>query len=343
MTYDEIMTKITSGLSGDNKRDINYLHEQMETYKDHELSKEIIRACGRLLYDLLPEEARTDIGKLIEKDNLGVTSTIQEAQFNVFQKNYDVAEKLMSDLISRFEKAKLFQNDSVSEYHTFANVIQELLYRTYQKEKIDIRRATEPFSEMYLVYGSLMVEVGRLEDAKAALEKALRWNPADVRILFEYAETFKMEGDFDKFLDVTKEAWKYAYEKSSVARCCRNAGFYFSEKEMWSEAAGYLLASLQYDRQSLNAQSELYYIHGKAGESFVEPSLQEAQEIAAKYNMPIGPDADLVAILYIHGKHFHDVGMNDISEQLLKAVYDLAPIKEIGDLLQEIKEAKDVS
>ncbi len=49
-SFDSIMRGITSGLTGNSKVDLAYLQEQMEKYKDHEMSKEILRACGRIMY-----------------------------------------------------------------------------------------------------------------------------------------------------------------------------------------------------------------------------------------------------------------------------------------------------
>ena len=53
MNYDEIMKSITQGLTGDFDTDRQYLMNQMGNYKDHDLGKEIVRACGRLLYSIL--------------------------------------------------------------------------------------------------------------------------------------------------------------------------------------------------------------------------------------------------------------------------------------------------
>ena len=56
--FEDIMKEITRGLSGDSKKDVDYLQEQMEKYKDHEYGKEIIRAYGRLIYEVIPDEKR---------------------------------------------------------------------------------------------------------------------------------------------------------------------------------------------------------------------------------------------------------------------------------------------
>ena len=61
--FEAIMTSITAGLSGDSKADIKYLQEQSEKYKDHEYGKEIVRACGRLMYQVLPDDKKEELGK----------------------------------------------------------------------------------------------------------------------------------------------------------------------------------------------------------------------------------------------------------------------------------------
>ena len=60
MTYDEIMEEIKSGLTGDTKVDMKYLMTQMDKYKEHELSQEIIRACGRMIASIMPEDAKEE-------------------------------------------------------------------------------------------------------------------------------------------------------------------------------------------------------------------------------------------------------------------------------------------
>ncbi len=59
MDFEKIMREITSGLTGDSGKDIKYLMDQMEKYKEHEMGKEIIRACGRLLYQCVPEDKKS--------------------------------------------------------------------------------------------------------------------------------------------------------------------------------------------------------------------------------------------------------------------------------------------
>lgn len=78
MTYEEIMKEITEGLSGDPEKDMKYLKVQMEKYKDHEQDQEIIRVCGRLLYNLMPDEAKEEIGKIMNEEELKLDSIMDD-------------------------------------------------------------------------------------------------------------------------------------------------------------------------------------------------------------------------------------------------------------------------
>ena len=72
MDFNKIMQEITAGLTGDNAQDIAYLKAQMEKYKDHEYGREIIRACGRLLYEKLPDELKNKVNQAAENEDLGI-------------------------------------------------------------------------------------------------------------------------------------------------------------------------------------------------------------------------------------------------------------------------------
>lgn len=81
--FEAIMKEITMGLTGDTEADIKYLFEQMEKYKEHEYVKEISRACGRLMYEIIPEDKKEEFNKSIDKDNMGFNAAFEEIQFMI--------------------------------------------------------------------------------------------------------------------------------------------------------------------------------------------------------------------------------------------------------------------
>lgn len=92
-------------------------------------------------------------------------------------------------------------------------------------------------------------------------------------------------GMLDKYMEATRRAFDVAYTKEEVARVFRNFGYYFIEKEKYQAAIGCYLLSLQYDRESKNAQSELYYIHQKTNGTVKQPTLEELEDLNFTHSM----------------------------------------------------------
>lgn len=334
--FDSIMREITGGLSGDPQKDMAYLEEQMQNYKEHELSKEIIRACGRLIYELIPDDKKEELAKAINNDASGTEAALEEVRFNIYKKDFDKALRIMEALVTKVEELNAFQDDQVSEYHVFDEFFEEVLYQYRAKPDKDIRRAQIPYTEIYMLYGSLLVELKRIPEAQEALRKGLRWNPVSFRITSEYIETYKMTGELEQFFNLTKDAFKIAFRSVDVARCYRNLGFYFVEKKLWSEAIASYLLSLQFDHESKQAQSELYYINSSNDGKIPEPSIEQAKEYAETYGFPMGADDDILGLSVSYGRHFLEQNAPDAARYFLSIAYDLTDNEEIGKMLESL-------
>lgn len=172
------------------------------------------------------------------------------------------------------------------------------------------------------------------------MEKAVRWNPTNATIAFEYAESFKIIGDLERFYEISKGIFKYAFRSADVARCYRNLAFYFVENELWSEAIGCNIMSLQYDKESKNAQSELYYIQQKTHGQIKEPSLDDMKEYGKKYGFPIGADNDVLGMAYAYGKHFFDQKEEEPARYFFTILYNLTEDQQIKELLDQLPKTK---
>ena len=336
MTYDEIMREITTGLTGDADKDRDYLKEQMEKYKEHELATEIIRACGRLFYELIPEDKKDELTHVMDNDMNGIHAVLDEVRFNIYKKEYSKALDLISNLVEKTERNPMYQNDSVTEYFSFATPFEFFMYVQRFKSGKEIKWIEYPFSAIYLQYGSLLIDLKRYEEANQMLEKALRWNPMSAKIGYEYAETFKIMGMMDMYMEATRKAFSVAYTKEEVARGYRNFGYYFIEQEKYRAAIGCYLLSLQYDRESKNAQSELYYIHQKTNGEVKQPTIEELESIAKIEDFPIGVNSDVLGIAVSYGKHFLEQGQTEGARTMFEIVYDLTDDEAIKEVLDKL-------
>lgn len=338
MSFDEIMLDITKGLTGDSDIDMAYLKSQMEKYKDHELHQEILRACGRMMFEVLPENKRKELSDALDKNYKAWYATLDEVRFNRFKNHNEKALELIDGLVNKIEtllKAGFFAEDSVSQYFCFEETFEEILYCTYFEPKKEIRRPDNiPIAAVYLEYGSLLVDLGRIQDANEALAKALKWNPVRCKILFEYAETYKMMGKIEDFYRISLDSFRYAYHKKDVARCYRNMGYYFVEKELWDVAVGCYFMSLRYERDCKNAQSELYYIASKAKDKVHDPSREEMEKFSNQYGFPLNLAPSYIS--YTFGKEALEHKNFKLAQYLLEIAYDLTEIEEIKQMLETI-------
>ena len=341
LQFDVVMRNIAAGLTDDPQENFRYLMEQCQKYKDHEFGSEILRACGRLLYESAPEEKKTEIDKLSQNFVQGTEAALDEIRFNIYKKDFKKALKLAEDLVEGEEKGIQFKDDKVSEYRLFDELFEEVLYRFRYEPTKDLRQSPIPYTEMYALYGSLLVEARRLEEARVALQKGLRWNPIHFDLTIEYIETFNMEGRLEEFLAKTVDAFKIAFRSKDLARLYRNLGYYFVEKKMFREATGLYLLSLTFDNESKQAQSELFFISHECGEQPTTPDEDELREIAQKYNFPIGPDKDVLGVACAHGKHFLEQNNYELSEYFLEILADLTKDEEAQTALDALRARKE--
>ena len=342
MVYDEIMQEITAGLSGDSKKDFKYLKKQCDKYKDSEYGREIVRACGRLMATLLTDEQKAEISKAMNNHDLGIEATLEEVRFNQYQKNFDKALSLLEPLVRKAEEMNengMFSDDKVSEYYCFDSLMEEILYSYYTKPEKDLRHSDIGYAKIYTQYGSLLIDLERWDDAQKALEKAREWDPASAYVIFELCETYKHKKQLDLYFDTMKDAFKYAYEPKTVARCYRNLGWYFVEKELYDEAMAVYVMSLQYE-QSDFVGSEMYYISQKTGKTVSQPTLEDIKKVADKYGFPVGAHKDVVGIAYSMGRQALEADNKDMALFFLGIVYSLTEADEVGELLKKLNEEK---
>ena len=197
-----------------------------------------------------------------------------------------------------------------------------MYHHLYSTDK-DVRKAVFSYTEAYLVYGSVLVDLERIEEAQAVLRKGLKWNPVSFSLNSEYIETFKMLGRIDEFYELSKKAIKLAYRPKNLARCYRNLGYYFVEKERYSEALGCYRFSNVYDKDAKQSQSEMYYILGMTDGKVKEHSIEEFKNYSKLYDFPLGVDNDIMGLSLCYGEDFLKKGHKEAAKYLYQIAYDM--------------------
>jgi len=340
MNFDDIMREITSGLTGDPERDMRYLNEQCEIYKTHEMATEIIRAVGRLMYDIMPPELRESVTRLIDNNNLGEDAAIEEAEFQISKKNFGKALDILESLIGKIENDKgefnVYLDDKVSEYHNFRNPFEDILYCEMNEPLKEVRNMRRNFDNLYYVYGALLFELERFDESEKALLKAIGINPIRVEAMFELGEIYKLRGDLERYMDLSKQCLKISYSGKNVARCFRNMGYYYVEKELYDAAVVMYYISMNFDRQTQIAQSELYYIQQTTGKPAPSFSSDEMEAICREHDVPFGPNDLVLEVAYTLGKMAENDKEYDASRFFYSIIYSLTRSDKVMEWIRNL-------
>lgn len=346
MKLETIMQEISAGLIGDNKSDIAYLFQQTEKYREHQLHTEIVREIGRMIFERLSKEDQEEWNESLAADIKKIFySKFDEIKEKVRNGKYETALSIIEPIVKDLDNmisGGLCRDDSVSEYRHFNSLFEEILYKELKHPTRVVRDVFLPIGSAFSICGSVLIDLNRAESARLALGKAMLWEPMNVSLAFEYAETYKLQGNMDKFLQTTKKIYEIIYKKTDLARFYRNIGYYFIEKKLWVEAMGSFILSLNFDTESPVASGEMAYIEEKAGRKVEWPKIEEIKDICQKYDIPFGANTNVAAIAYRYGKYLLDKKNFDYAKYFLEIAYSMIQVPEIKKMLDSLGEAKGI-
>ena len=336
--FEKIMSEINSGLTGEPEKDMAFLNEQTNKYKDHKYGKEIIRACGRLMYDVMPDDVRKKLEKLTDDYSSRIDDSLNQAEQFLFKKDFEKALKVIEDLIFELDENQPYRDDEVSEYYNFDEYFEEVLFKELNNPEKEIRRVPVPYTRIYNMYGYTLYELDKFDEAKKCLEIGLGWNPVSFKLMAEYCEILKIKDDMENFFKLTLNAFKIAFRPQNVARCFRNLGYYFAGKELYSEAKVAYIMSLQFERDSEQALKELYYVDEKTNHQLEKPPIEKVKEYSEEYGFPIGADLDVLNLAFEKGKEGLEKRNPGLARYFFTILYDLTNDPDIKAALDKLPE-----
>lgn len=288
-TFDDIIESIFMQLNGNAEHDMKLLMESAEQYKDHEYSTEIVRAIGRKVYEVMPDDAKEKLEQVVGNHEASSTSVLDEALLAMQKGDTDRALSIIEPYAHKLEElheSGLCKEDAVSIYFDFDNVIQYIYVAETLRTDKEIRHATEPFANTFGMYAGLLFDVGRHEEAIEWLRKAIKWNPAQTQFYYEIATNYKKLGDLNAALEAGGEAFAYIMDAQSLARWYRERGFIAIEQGQLRLAAAEFRYSNIFEESPL-AMSEIMYIRQEYGEDYTGMGVDQAVTILEEYEMPL--------------------------------------------------------
>ena len=146
------------------------------------------------------------------------------------------------------------------------HIMEYYIYACYFEPQQEILMPELPIAEYYRTYADLCVKLQKYKRAEDAYKKALCWNPVDLDSYLGLAECYKYLNMMSRYLDVTKQAYRFCCTRATMARYYRNMGFYYLSSYNTDMAkACYTYSNIYYHTD--NADSELNYIENALKEA----------------------------------------------------------------------------
>lgn len=334
--FDSIIQEIRESLTGDIKADVVSLNSAAERYRENPA---IVLEIGRIIFSLLGEEEKAAFAEAVGSDRDAIRGRMQSIEGLAARGEYEHALTEVNALLDDFEAAGGRHDDDGYLYFDFASPFEEVLYVVRNEPSRPVRPAIFPYAGAYLIKGSVLIDLGRVSEARDALRKGLAWNPVSFGLTSEYMETLRMDRDLNSFFADSIRAFGIAYEPAQVARCFRNLAFCFGEKEQFSEAVACLMRSEAFEPGAPGTDAEREFIRDVTDGHVPEPDLDEISAYAERYGFPIGADPEVVSIAVRHGVYYLDQGQLPAGRYFLQIAYNLTGDPEVGKVLQDVNRA----
>lgn len=336
-SFDEIMKEITSGMTGDQRHDREYLNEKMEEYQEHPLSEQILKELGRLLFTVMPEEEQAQFKATMKQEGVALHLAIQAAMHHMRNKKYLQAREVLVKEIKRHEKIYPYKNTDTVEYYCFDEPFERTLHSFYSKSQKKCENVDVPFPMAYYVYAMIMMELGQMETARKALDKGLRWNPYSAVMHLKRTEIISQSLDEIALLEGSKNALRFAFKPDTVASCYANFARYYIGQKEYELAIGCCMISQNFSENNEDAMILLKEIYNVTEGKVMPPSMEKVRRLAEKEELPFGPDRDVVGLAFTYGKKYYEEGNYEPAKYFLQIGYDLTGDEDAGKVLEDIE------
>lgn len=262
------------------------------------------------------------------------------------ERSADILEEILKRIeeVSDERRAGQFENDTFVKksdmdgrpiYISLNHVMEYYVYACYFEPEADVKCTEIPVGEYYRTYGELCLRLSKFHRAEDAYRKAICWNPVDLDSYLGLAECYKNLNMLSRYLDITRQAYRFCCTRATMARYYRNMGFYFVAKYQ-TEAARvcYTYSNIYYKTE--NADNELKYLEDALKDRTPEYSIRDMQKILEEQDVEPGPDSKTIGIIYRVGELMMEDKDYALARDCFSIVYDITQEGRLKTLLDEL-------
>lgn len=272
----------------------------------------------------------------MEENYKDLNKVLEQVRGKVRRDHFDQAAELLEKVVAEIEKDEDYQDGEDYELHRFREPFEDVLYREIYSPTKELKQVDQPVGEVYLQYANALFELERFDEAKTAIQAAIRWNPTNVKNYFELMEIYKREGDLEKFFEMAINSFGIAFIPQDIARCYRNLAYYFLEKKAYEEALNCVVMSMNFDPNAKQGEQLLYFISEVGGRNVPQPSFESLQRFGEQYGFPAGASPDVVSLAYSYAKRYEAIDNKDGMRYFYGILYNLTGDEEIKAILDRL-------
>lgn len=344
MTVTELMKQIEERLTGDLPQDMNYLSSLSQELRREENAEELLEAIAEKAYSIMPEEQHAEFTEMTFLNGKRLDQVFAQALKLVNDGKMQEAETLLAGLS---DKIAAHYEDAKPRLFSFRNPFEYHMYRFYYPNDTDFDRAPFDFAHYLQLYGYVLLDNKKLDEAEQALERAIRFNPVSADVRFEMAELCKLRRDGKKLLAVNQDTLRFCTSAERIARVLANMGFYCYYVGDFYEAAVFYFESLRfYGSKPVEIELQDVMRHMKTyGQKFAPPTEGQTLDVYRKYGLQPPPNSDLVNLAVTLADSAQEYGKPELEGLFTRVAFDLTNNPEFRERLaavdRKVQEAKE--
>ena len=336
MTVNELMKQIDSKLTGDVVKDIAYLHELSLELRREENAGELIEAVAKKAFEIMPEDQRAVFEEQTFVNGKRMDQVYAQALKLVNEGKLQEAESILSDIADKI--AEHYEN-AQPRLFSFRNPFEYHMYRYFYPNDKEFDRAPFDFANYLQLYGFVLLDNKKLDEAEAVLERAVRFNPVSADVRFELAELYKLRRDRQKLLAVNQDTLRFCTTADRIGRVLANMGFYCYYIGDFYEAAVFYFESLRFENSKpveLELQDVMHHMK-TYGQKFTPPTEGQTLDVYRKYGLMPPPNSDLVNLAVTLANSAQEYGKPELEGLFTRVAFDLTNDPQFRERMEMIE------
>lgn len=281
-----------------------------------------------------------------------VNIILKETQEAINSDNYEEAYNIAKEHID-------LNKEYIEGEYVFKNLLEELLFQVHIKKEITRKYPLIlDYSELYTIYGEILLKYQRFSEAQKSFKLGINYNPTNVRALFGLSELIKIHENWEEYEKIILETFKYDYTSQNLAKSFRKLAIYYFNKHNQDKSndpnksnnsnsensenlkiGSYLtILSKEYDVDSKIAIGELEHLDNHIDNKYKNESINNIKEYLKDNNLPYGPAIEVITICKSLGFQLDESKKVVPALHYFKIAYDLTKDENIKLTIDDLNE-----